>query len=75
MKCTVTERPKRVTVKRNGQVHTARWRQVGGNEGELFEVEGDESLLRAVLVAWDGEREFELTDEELSEQGGGWWTS
>ena len=74
MKCKVTERPQRVEVEREGQTHTARWRQVDGNEGELFEAEGDESLLRAVLVAWDGKGEFELTDEELSEQGGGWWS-
>ncbi len=73
MKITVTERPQRVTVERNGQTHTARWRQRGGNDGELFEVEGDEHLLRAALTAWYGERTFELTDTELHQRGGGWW--
>jgi len=74
MKCEITERPQRVTVVREGVTHTARWRQHGGNDGELFEVHGDKSLLQAVMVAWLGERNFELTDEELVERGGGWWT-
>jgi hypothetical protein len=73
VKCKVSESPKTVSVERNGQAHHARWRQRGGNDGELFEVQGDENLLRAVLTAWDGEREFELTDQELVARGDGWW--
>jgi len=73
IKCKVTERPQRVTAEYNGQTHTARWRQRGGNDGELFEVQGDEYLLKAVLTAWTGQREFELTEQELHQQGGGWW--
>ena len=74
MKCTVSLRPQRVTVRRKGFLHSARWRQRGGNDGELFEIEGNKWLLHAVLTAWTGQREFEITDEQLGEQGGGWWT-
>jgi len=75
VKCKITERPKRITVERNGKTHTARWRQQGGNDGELFEVEGDHGLLRAVFTAWDGPNEFELTDQKADERGGGWWSA
>jgi len=74
MKIKVTERPKRVEIERNGQTHSARWRERGGNDGELYDVVGNESLCKAALTAWCGEREFELTDEELAARGGGWWS-
>lgn len=71
---TITERPKRVTIFHNGVTHTSRWRESGGNDGELFEVQGSASLLKAALTAWDGPNEFELTDEELAQRSGGWWS-
>jgi len=73
MKITVSERPQRITVERDGHTHTARWRQRGGNDGEFFEVQGSESILRAAMAAWSGQKEFDFTDEDLVKFGGGWW--
>lgn len=74
IKIRVTLRPQKVVVERNGQTHSARWRQRDGNDGELYDVTGDESICKAALTAWCGEREFEITDEELALRGGGWWS-
>ena len=69
----ITERPRTVTVVRDGQTHTGRWHECVGNDGQLYDTHGDFNLLRAALTAWDGDNEFELTDEELADRGGGWW--
>ena len=73
MEITVTLSPKRVTVTRNGQQHHARWRDRNGNDGELYDVSGSQNLLKGVLTAWNGERHFQLTDDELAARSGGWW--
>jgi hypothetical protein len=70
IKVTVTERPQRVRVEYDGVVHTARWR----SDETLSEVVGNESLLRAALTAWLGDREFEISPEDLGKRSGGWWT-
>ena len=74
MKIEVSLRPKRVTVTRNGQIHSARWRDRDGNDGELYDVNGTQNLLKAALTAWSGERHFQLTDDELAARSGGWWS-
>ena len=71
IKVVVKERPNTVRVERLGTTHTAGWR----NDESLRNVVGDESLLRAAMLAWDGQDgEWEISEDELSGRSQGWWT-
>ena len=61
-----------VRVEYEGQVHRAVWPD-DKDMGDLEQVVGDANLLSAALYAWSGEDEFEITPEELAEEGGGYW--
>lgn len=37
--------------------------------------QGDHSLLRAVLYAWDGTDDFEISPKDLEDRSQGWWTA
>jgi len=69
----VTEDPNTVTVEHLGKVHSGTWPE-DADEGEWQDVVGDVNLLRAAMTAWNGEPSFEVSPQELSERGGGWWS-
>ncbi len=64
----------RFTVEREGAVSSALMPH-DPDEDEVLELSGDAGILWAATGAWDGvAAAFELTDEELEEQGGGYWS-
>ncbi len=70
IKITVSETPNTVTVVRDGHKHTARWR----DDETLRKVVGDESILRAAMLAWGGQvGEWEISESELSDLSQGTW--
>jgi hypothetical protein len=74
IKVSITENPNGVSgsvlVVYDGKTHRANWRQ----DETLSRVVGDEYLLKAVMTAWEGVNEFSLTERELEQRGGGWWS-
>ena len=66
----ITERPKTCTVEYKGRIHFCRWR----NNEHIYNVDGDENLLRGALSAWDGANKFKLTEDELTKRSNGWWS-
>jgi len=71
MKVTINVADHTVTVVRDGFTHSAIWTN---DDEPLQDLRGDEFILRAVLVAWEGPEVFEISDEELENNGGGWWS-
>lgn len=68
-----TDTHTRFTVDRDGAVSTGLMPH-DPDEGDIEELTGDPWILRAATCAYDGDADaFELTDEELEDQGGGYW--
>lgn len=65
----VTEDPNTVTVEYLGRIHSAAW----DDDENLTGVTGDENLLRAAMIAWDGSEQMEVSADDLAKAGGGWW--
>lgn len=65
----VTEDPNTVTVEYLGRTHSAVW----DDDENLTDVVGDENLLRAAMIAWDGSEQMEISADDLAKAGGGWW--
>lgn len=71
----VSEDPNIIEVKYKNQVHSASWSTDDeSGDGALDNVNGDINLLQAAMIAWDGKPKFSLTENELTEMGGGWWS-
>jgi rubrerythrin len=74
IRVSITENPDDVSgsilVIYNGKTHSANWQQ----DETLNRVVGDEYLLKAAMTAWEGANEFSLTERELEQRGGGWWS-
>lgn len=70
----VTEKPQRVWVVCEDQIHTARWRTSDTGDN-LRNVSGNAGLIHAAMLAWSGQETFSLTFAELEErsQGYGAW--
>lgn len=63
----------RFTVERDGVTSSGLMPHDG--EGDVLELVGDADILWAATCAYDGLDEgWEMTDEELEEQGGGFWS-
>jgi len=72
---TGTAKHSRVTVVRDG-VRSSGLLPHDPDEDDILELEGDPRILNAAAASWDGIREeWELTDEELEEQGDGHWSA
>ncbi len=57
----------------SGQIHTGRW----NNNEEIYNVTGSSTILKAAMHTWGSvcaADEYELTQDELEQHGGGWWT-
>ena len=69
----VTERPNKVYVACNGEIHTANWRTQEGRG--LRNVKGNEGILAAAMLKWAGEDTSVTTFGELEawSQGYGAW--
>lgn len=66
----------RVTAVRDGVESSGMVPDCWDSGDEILELKGDPAILLAAAAAWDGLREeFELTDEELEEQGDGHWSA
>lgn len=63
-----------VHVTRGQEVHQANWREPNDDDLKLFDIKGDPYLLQAAIHAWSGEDVLILSDEELAEASGGWWS-
>lgn len=68
----VTEDPNTVRVEYLGRVHTGVW----DDEENIDDVEGDESILRAAVLAWDGqEGVWEISPDALELTSQGHWSA
>jgi hypothetical protein len=72
----VHEGPNKIWVVCDGTIHSARWRSHDTMSGALRNVVGNEGLLHAALLMWDGRETFSTTFEKLEEhsQGYGAWS-
>lgn len=66
---TVSGRPKTVVAVVASKTSQGRW----NDHEELFDVQGDVDLLRGVMRAWNGQRQFQLTVSEVRARSGGWF--
>lgn len=70
----VSDTHSRFTVERDG-VTSSGLMPHNPDEDEAEDVTGDPWILQAAAAAYDGEsEEWEMTDSELEDQGGGYWS-
>lgn len=71
IKVEIQEEPNTVRVVYNGETHTGTW----NDKEEIADLQGNENILRAALLAWEGEEgEWEIEPEELTNRSQGWWS-
>ncbi len=72
----VTEDPNRVEVAFRGRTHAGSWTGEDADTGDSADVDedpgSDHLLLISALLCWDGEEEFDVTTDDLVDQG--YWT-
>lgn len=70
----VTEKPQRVFVVVQDQMHVGKWKTVNPGENGVVALDdkSNQRLLNAAMLSWDGQSHFTTTIAELDKRSQGW---